>query len=181
MTRCVARERHFRQRRGGHRRGAILVLAMVCVAVTMSIMTLLVRSALMHRAAHTTQKYAAQANWLVASALDLAAARLAADSSYTGEIWEIPPDKFTRREPAPDSQPAVVRIEVKPVANTPDEREIRVTADYPNSTQHRVRRSKHICVQLVPSQPHESESDDTESDRTNEPAASNPSMEKNHE
>ena len=141
-----------------NRRGAILVLAIVCVAITMSIMALLVRFALMHHAAQKNQQRAAQANWLVESALDRAAARLAIDPSYTGETWKIPAAEFFASEqasaPAPPGKAALVRIEVKPVAarplaNSPDQRTIHVAADYPDDPQHRARRGKQITVTLV--------------------------------
>jgi hypothetical protein len=140
---------------------------MVCVAITMSILMLLVRSALIHHAAQTAHVNAAQANWLAESALERAAARLAVDPSYTGETWEIRPGEFGERESNSSASPAVVRIEVKPAENGPREREIHVTADYPNSTAHRVRRGKQIVVQLVAPETDETETEDTESDGTN--------------
>lgn len=174
MTKRFSSRPEPRRYGGGNRRGAILVLAMVCVAVTVSIMTLLVRSAVMHRAAQATQRNVAQANWLVESAMDRAAARLAVDSSYKGETWEIPADLFKSGEPDPTSKPAVVRIKVEPGPNSPSEREVQITADYPNRTPHRVRRSKRVVVQLVTPGPDESGSDSSESDHINEAGGKQP-------
>jgi cell division protein FtsN len=127
-----------------NRRGAILILAIVCVAVTMSIMVLLVRFAMLHHAAQKNQHRAAQANWLAHSALDRAAARLAIDPSYTGETWKIPAEEFLASE-----QAALVRIAVKPVAERPERRTVDVAADYPDAPRHRVRRSKQITIAIA--------------------------------
>ena len=167
MTRQTARRRQRGHHRGRHRRGTILVLAMVCVAITMSIMMSLVRSALSHHATQTMHVNAAQANWLAESALERAAARLAVDPSYTGETWELPPGEFGEGESDSSADPAVVRIEVKPAGNGARERAIHVTADYPNSTAHRVRRGKQIVVQLGAPEPDETETDGPESESTN--------------
>jgi len=167
MTRHIARRRQSGHHLGRHRRGTILVLAMVCVAITMSIMMLLVRSALSHHAAQTTHVNAAQANWLVESGFERATAKLAVDPSYTGETWEILPGEFGETESDASASPAVVRIEVEPAENGSREREIHVTADYPNSTAHRVRRGKQIVVQLVAPESDETEIDGPESDSTN--------------
>ena len=171
-------------RRGRDRRGAILILAIVCVAVTMSIMALLVRFALMHHATQKNQHRAAQANWLVESALDRAAARLAIDPSYTGETWNISAEEFfaskqaseQSSETGPPGKAALVRIEVKPVAasllayipltDSPVEHMIHVTADYPNDPKHRARRSKQIFVTLIAPEPDKPKPDNPEPDNS---------------
>ncbi len=165
MTICPTNRR---RPRGRNRRGAILILAMVCVAITMSIMALLVRFALVHHATQKNQHRAAQANWLVCSALDRAAARLAIDPSYTGETWKIPAEEFLASEQASETalpgKAALVRIEVKPVADSPDQRTIHVTADYPDDPKHRARRSKQITVALVEPEPDKPISDSPKPD-----------------
>lgn len=168
------------------RRGAILILAIVCVAVTMSIMALLVRFALMHHVVQKNQHRAAQANLLVRSALGRAAARLAIDPSYTGETWKIPAEDFLASEQVSETSPpgkaALVRITVEPVANrrpadSPDRRVIHVVADYPDDPKHRVRRSKQITVALLAPKPDEPEPDNSKSTNGKQP----PKTEKSHE
>ena len=167
MTICPTSSR---RPRGRYRRGAILILAMVCVAITMSIMALLVRFALVHHATQKNQHRAAQANWLVCSALDRAAARLAIDPSYTGETWKIPAEEFLASEQTPETAPhgkaALVRIEVKPIADSPDQRTIHVTADYPDDPKHRARRSKQVTVALVAPESDKPISDSPKPDNT---------------
>ena len=173
MTTCPNSRRRprGRNRHSQKRRGAILVLAIVCVAITMSIMALLVRFAFMHHGAQKSQHRAAQANWLVESAIDRAAARLAIDPSYTGETWKIPAEDFfvsgqasgEATETAPPGKAALVRIAVEPVADRDDARTIHVVADYPDDPKHRARRSKQIAVALVAP---ESDKPETETETT---------------
>lgn len=140
------------------RRGAILVLALVCVAITMAIMSLLVRYAFLHRAAQQIQQHAAQANWLVESALDRAAARLAADPAYAGETWKISAAELQSTEAAAVEKAALVSIAVEPVAEQPNERTIKVVAEYPDGdSKQRARRSKQLNVTLIPQKPVEPE------------------------
>ena len=163
MTTCPNSRRRprGRNRHSQKRRGAILVLAIVCVAITMSIMALLVRFAFMHHGAQKSQHRAAQANWLVESAIDRAAARLAIDPSYTGETWKIPAEDFfvskqasgQASAAAPPGKAALVRIAVKPVAARAEARTIHVAADYPDDPQYRARRSKQIAIALVAPEP----------------------------
>ena len=57
-----------------------------------------------------------QAAWLAESGLDRAAAQLAADPKYRGEVWTIPAEVFGGEDSA------VVRIEVDSVAKEPNRR-----------------------------------------------------------
>ena len=132
------------------RRGAVLLLTIVCVAVALAIMAALVQVALLRYATQQNHQRRAQATCLVESGLDRAVARLAADPAYKGETWTIAAAEFN---PAADDDipSALVRIEIKTVANNPHNREIHITADYADDLKSRARRSKQTAVTLIPS------------------------------
>lgn len=81
-----------------------------------------------------------QAEWLAESALDRAAARLAADPSYAGETWAIPAERLGGRDAAS------VRIEVTPAPGHPDRRVVRARADFPADEPRRSRHSRQIEI-----------------------------------
>ncbi|HEY2159042.1 MAG TPA: hypothetical protein VGH33_25665 [Isosphaeraceae bacterium] len=84
-----------------------------------------------------------QAEWLAESALDRASARLAADSGYRGETWNIPAERLNGRDAA------TVLIEVRPVPDHPDRRALLARADYPTAGTRRARQSREITI-VVP-------------------------------
>jgi Tfp pilus assembly protein PilV len=81
-----------------------------------------------------------QATWLAESALERAAAQLAADAAYRGETWTIPAKELDAHNAA------VVRIEVQTVSESPKARRVRVQADFPNHPEHRARQTKETVV-----------------------------------
>ncbi len=131
------------------RRGAVLLLTIVCVAVAMAILTGLAHIALLRHAAQKNHLRAAQAACLVESGLERAVARLAADHEYKGETWKIPAAEFNSDASDEDEQGALVRIEINVVDGSPEKREIRVTADYPDDSKLRARRSKQTTVTIA--------------------------------
>lgn len=127
------------------RRGAVVLMALVCIAVAAVMFMALLRLFVMERGALRTEAWKAQAAWLVESGLERAAARLAADPEYQGETWQIPGDALG----GDDS--AVVRIEVRTVPEQSDRRLVHVRADYPDDPQHRARESKQLVIEVRPS------------------------------
>ena len=86
---------------------------------------LVVRQALAERRAIEMSRSGLQALWLAEAGLERAAARLAADPKYAGETWTISAAELAAGDGA------VVRIEVKAIADRPERRSVRVEADYP--------------------------------------------------
>lgn len=126
----------------GRRRGAILVVVIVCVMVALALLSSIVKLAAVGRHTFDRQLWEAQASWLAESGLERAAWRLAADPDYTGETWTVPAEELAA------SDAAVVEIQVEPIPERPGRRLVRVRADYPDHPEHRARQSRQAVVQL---------------------------------
>ncbi|MCA9016174.1 MAG: hypothetical protein KDA77_12650, partial [Planctomycetaceae bacterium] len=74
------------------RRGAVLVIVMVCLLLITLLMASLLKSALMQRRQMIKEQYRVQAEWILESALERAARQRLNDSAYQGEVWQISPD-----------------------------------------------------------------------------------------
>src|SRR5688572_10803783 len=85
MTRVTRRS--SRQRRDGF----ILIALMVFIAVAMMLALAWLKTAALERRTFRALQQRAQAEWLVESAIDRAAARLAANPGYEGETWKLSP------------------------------------------------------------------------------------------
>jgi len=127
------------------RRGAILILVLVCLAVATALIVGAVRlAAVSHRAAKT-EGWNLQAAWLAESGLERAAARLAANPGYQGETWNVPRAHLDGRHGG------TVVIEVlRPDADQPRRRSVRIRADFPDDPDFRVRHSKQVLMNLSP-------------------------------
>ncbi|HBO44107.1 MAG TPA: hypothetical protein DD670_09285 [Planctomycetaceae bacterium] len=133
-----------RNYRNASRRGIALVTAMVCLAMVVVLMSLIVQVAMMRHTVARDELRQLQAAWLADSALQRAAARLAADREYAGEMWKIGAEAFDGRHAG------VVLIEVTASDEDARRRIVRVRADFPDDPVHRARRSKQITVMLPP-------------------------------
>jgi Tfp pilus assembly protein PilX len=130
-----------RRARGGRRRGVILIVVLVCLAVAGAIAMSLLRTAAAARRAAETRLRHAQAQWLAESGLERAAARLAVDPRYAGEVWSTAAGEL-------DGGTGVVRIEVDAAAARPDCRIVRVRADFPDDPHDRARQTKEVLIRL---------------------------------
>ena len=131
-------------RRNAHnRRGAAVILALVCLTMAAMLMAVMARVALTTSQQARDEGRRLQAAWLVESGLQRAGAQLAADSDYAGETWTIPASVLGT------GHDAVVLIEVRASDAEPQQRTVRVRADYPDDPVHRVRKSKQLVVELV--------------------------------
>ncbi len=118
----------------------VLVAVLACVGLAGVLMLSVARLAAARRADVRACGEALQARWLAESALDRAAARLAAEPGYTGETWTVAAEALGGEDGGS------VRIEVLAVAGQPTQRRVRVEADYPDDPSIRVRISKEIIV-----------------------------------
>jgi Tfp pilus assembly protein PilX len=122
------------------RRGAALVLTLVCLLVVAAIGLTLLRSLVdEHRQAAIRQREM-QAFWLAESAIQRAGAALVASPEYTGEQWQVEADALAGRW----SALAVIRVET--VENDETVRRIAVEVRYPDEGHDRVVRHRQVLV-----------------------------------
>ncbi|HWB07677.1 MAG TPA: hypothetical protein VG826_00430 [Pirellulales bacterium] len=127
-----------------NRRGAVLILALVCLALISVIGGALLRWALMEHALLRSREQASQARWLAEAGIERAAAKLAAaqregEPDYTGETWLIPAADL------PGGQPGRIRLQV--AAIEPGRRSIEVEVEYPLESAAPVRVHKQVVYQ----------------------------------
>jgi len=129
------------------RRGAVLIVVLACLAVTLLVMVSLLRLAAAERSQMQVGAWQAQARWLAESALERAAARLAADPKYNGETWSLAAEALGGRDGAV-VKIEVVKIKVETPTGQPARRLVRVQADYPDHPHLRVRQSRQLAVEI---------------------------------
>jgi hypothetical protein len=126
------------------RRGVVLLVGIVCLAIASVVFLSLLRVSIAEKHRVDTEAWQLQAAWLAESGLERAVARLADDPGYQGETWSLSAqDLGTQHD-------AAVRIEVENVPDRPLERTLRVEADYPNEPQRRARYSKQVLIEVQP-------------------------------
>jgi hypothetical protein len=114
---------------------------MVCVGIAGAILISVLRVAVAERKGQSTDARRVQAAWLAESALERAAAILATDPDYAGEVWKVSADTLG------GTDGGQVTIEVEAVTDQPGRRRVRVRADYPDDPRLRVRWSKQLTIQ----------------------------------
>ena len=120
-------KRHLHQPRSG----AVLVVALICLLVALSIATTMVTESIARRVQLQVESNARQAELLVQAGRGRAAASLAANDEYTGESWALA---------VGDSKAAVVTITVEPIDDAGAK--VTVVANYPDGDPKAVRRSR---------------------------------------
>ncbi len=124
------------------RRGAVLIGAMVCLVLVSMLLGSLLRLAVTHRRQVRRQQDYLQAEWLAESAMERAASRLAADSDYPGESWNIAADELG----GPHS--GFVKISVQKPDQRPNQRIVAVEAIYPSGVVYFAKRTKQVTVEI---------------------------------
>lgn len=76
------------------RRGALLIVALTCMAIVIAIIGLLFSSSLRTRRQLHAERDLRQVELLVDAGLRRAAVKLSAEESYVGETWRIPADQL---------------------------------------------------------------------------------------
>ncbi|MGE3315378.1 MAG: hypothetical protein AB7O26_09695 [Planctomycetaceae bacterium] len=121
------------------RRGAVLVVAMVCLVIASLILGVLAHIGMLHYRQQRAEQERAQTEWLAEAAIERAADRLTADAGYSGETWEIDSAElggvFDGR----------VQISVSAEAN---DRLITVAATYPSNSSPFARVSKQVTLRI---------------------------------
>jgi len=133
------RERSRPRRRPPRRRGTILVVALVCLLVMMSILgQMLLGSIRAHRALHP-ERDLRQTELLLAAGADRAAYRLTTEPDYRGETWDLPAPSIVGGGNGEVTIAATRDADDKPW-------QVRVVAEYPRGGEIPIRRSRTLLV-----------------------------------
>jgi Tfp pilus assembly protein PilX len=145
MLQSTIHPRHVLRRAPRH--AAALLIVIVCLGVATVLFLAMMKVILVQKRVLDAKWRQAQAARLADSAIERAAARLAADPAYQGETWNLSADDLTQ----PDS--AVVTIHVEPIASQPERRLVRVQADYPDHPHLRARQEREATISNPRTQP----------------------------
>ena len=139
--------RHARVTRARRRRGLALVLALLCLVVSVSFMANIARQIRLDQRQRNGQQRQLQTTWLARLGLELAAQRALEDPSYSGGTWQITvPNVSAQPEETvvlnakvpnakvPNANDLAGNIGVVVRRNPADQLTIQVTAKYPYGT-----------------------------------------------
>jgi len=124
------------------RKGAFMIVVVVCLIVSGILLTSLLKSALLHDRQLNLEQYRAQAGWLVGAGLERAAARLARAPDYAGEDWNVDPAFLG----GADAALVVIRIEEDEPASL--RRRIVVEAVFPSEGPYQARLTRQATVNI---------------------------------
>jgi len=128
-----------------HRSGLVLLATIVCMAAVMMFFAAWVRVAVAERKQLHSIEDRVQAEYLAASAVRKARARLIAEPAYEGETWRLEREALGGRT-------GVAQIEIKRDASS-EERIIRVTAQVPADAVQRAMHTTQITIPASDPQP----------------------------
>ncbi|MGZ0169696.1 MAG: hypothetical protein ACKVHE_09070 [Planctomycetales bacterium] len=122
------------------RRGTILVVFMISLAMLSLTTVAMVRVALLQRGVVRSNELRVQSEWLFQSAVARAASQLQANAEYNGEEWEIAADSIGQ------SFDAVARISVEPSDDQTKDRAVAITVIYPPDDPNRAMVSRTVSI-----------------------------------
>lgn len=122
------------------RRGAVLVIVMVCLMLISLLMASLLKSALLQRRQIVKEQNRVQAEWILESALERAALQRLQDPKYQGEIWKINPDELGTR------YAGSAEIILNREGTDKNRISIQARVTYPESTPFSVTRTKKVIL-----------------------------------
>jgi Tfp pilus assembly protein PilX len=129
-----------RSRRMAPRRGAFLVVVVVCLVLAGMLLASLLKMALLHERQLGYEQARLQAAWLADAGLERATSRLAVKSDYAGETWNIAAAQLGGPEGA------VVVIRVQKVDTREQRRAVVVEAVYPAQGPHQARLTRQTTI-----------------------------------
>lgn len=141
-------ERDSRERSPRRRRGSVFPIFLISLVLVSATAAVLVRTTLAQRSLVRAEDRRIQADWLVHSAAARAAVKLHADSTYSGETWQL------SAEQSGLSHPAAIEIVVsavdekagRPDLGTEQHRQVDLTVNYPSQGEQKVRLSRRVFV-----------------------------------
>jgi type II secretory pathway component PulK len=132
---------------GRSSRGLTVVVVLVCLIIITLVSGAVLKIGLAQRELARAQERRLQAEWLAESGAQRALARLAVDSTYTGETWTVSTDDLGQSEKSAESA-GNVAIAVDSVAADSGRRRVRITADYPRDPPLRARHTREFVIDL---------------------------------
>ena len=123
-----------------HRRGAVLIVALVCMLVMMSIVGGMLQGAILARRQLHEQRDLRQAEAILEAGADRAFLRLEKDPLYAGETMMFSAVEIV------GSGRAEVSIEVVPAASD-EPKHLRVVVEYPTGQVHSIRKTRRFPVE----------------------------------
>jgi type II secretory pathway pseudopilin PulG len=132
--------RRAERRQAPRRRGAMLVVALACLAIVMAIIGVMLQGALRARRQLHVERDLRQVELLLEAGLDRAALQLAGDDDYAGETWQIPASDLLG---SGDGEVVIVAAR----SGDAEPWQVRVAAEYPVGTSASVRRTRTFLVQ----------------------------------
>ncbi|MEX2113400.1 MAG: hypothetical protein WD845_09455 [Pirellulales bacterium] len=126
----------------GRSRAYVLVAVLVCLSIVLVLATAWLRTLALERRHVRADARGLQAEFLAASGLSRAAARLAGDASYSGETWRVDRDALD----GPAGGTVTIAVAAEP--DRPQLRRITVTAEFPDDGVDRVRRTREFALEL---------------------------------
>ncbi len=123
------------------RRGAVLVAALACLLIVMSIIGSMLQGALRARRQLHAERDRRQTELLLEAGVDRAAVQLRRDPEFRGETWKLVASEVTGRGDAQITITAAREAEGDPW-------QVQVVAEYPVGNELSIRRSKTFVVQL---------------------------------
>ena len=124
------------------RRGAVLVGVLVVLMVTSVLFGALLRRGRQEQLLLRRQQYSAQAEELVQSGLERAAAKVRRNPEYKSEQWRLTAAELGGREDA------LVQIDVQTIEDRPQRRRVSVVVDYPQAAERRIRQRGEAILDL---------------------------------
>lgn len=121
-------------------RGAILVVALVCLVIVVALIGALLQGTLRARRQLHVERDRRQAELLLQAGLDRAALALVGKPDYRGESWQLPAESITGGGAGLVTIAASRDADDKPW-------QIHVVAEYPAGSERSIRRSRTILVQ----------------------------------
>ncbi len=128
------------RRRASRRRGAMLVVALACLAIVMAIVGVMLQTALRARRQLHVERDLRQVELLLEAGVDRAAFGLASDSNYVGETWRIPAEQLLG---CGDGEVVIVAAR----SGDAEPWSVRIAAEYPSGAPTSVRRTRTFFVQ----------------------------------
>jgi hypothetical protein len=125
----------------GNRRGSVLVAALVCLAVVTALLGTMLQGSLQAQRQLHRERDLRQTELLLQAGSDRAIYRLANDTNYSGETWNVPADAIV------DNGDGRVNIEILP-ADGQSAPKVRVVAEYPVGSETSIRRSRTFPISI---------------------------------
>jgi len=153
-----------RGRRNARDAGVVLIVVIVCLVIAAAILASFATVSVIGRDSIRAEAWQLQAKWLAESAIERAAAQLAADRAYDGESWTVSAEELAAQEGG------VVSICIQAFPDDPNRRLVSVQADYPDDPVHRCSCRKSVMIEL-PEPPKESPAEEPSTEAPNAPAS----------